>query len=278
LAAVELGIETSDFRFVSDFSALKHAVTEIGYPCVIKPIMSSSGKGQTIVHNEDELDAAWQVSQQAGRTGAGEIIVESYIKFDFEITQLTIRHASGTTFCEPIGHLQKAGDYIESWQPQALTDTTTAKVREIAKKITDALGGWGIFGVEFFIRGEDVIFSEVSPRPHDTGMVTMVSQDLSQFALHLRAMLGLPIPAIKLYEPAASKPIIGEGVGNVISFSGVSEALSKTGTQVRFFNKPEINGKRRLGVCLATARSLNAARKKVNDMEHAISIHIDKSL
>ncbi len=277
LAVTELGLETSDFRFVSDFYALKQAVTEIGYPCVIKPIMSSSGKGQTIVHNEDELESAWQLSQEAGRTGAGEVIVESYIKFDFEITQLTIRHAHGTTFCEPIGHLQKDGDYIESWQPQALTDTTTAKVREISKKITEALGGWGIFGVEFFIRGEDVIFSEVSPRPHDTGMVTMVSQDLSQFALHLRAMLGLPIPAIKLFEPAASKPIIGEGVGNAISFSGVSEALNKTGTQVRFFSKPEIKGKRRLGVCLATARSLNAARKKVNDMNQAITVHIDKS-
>lgn len=276
LAAEELGIETSEFRFVTDFTALQKAAKEVGYPCVIKPIMSSSGKGQSIAHNDSELENAWQVSQQAGRAGAGEIIVEAYIKFDFEITQLTVRHAQGTTFCEPIGHSQKEGDYIESWQPQALTDTAAAKVREMSKRITDALGGWGIFGVEFFIRGEDVIFSEVSPRPHDTGMVTMVSQDLSQFALHLRAFLGLPIPVIKQFGPAASKPILGHGEGDVIRFSGVNEALNKTGTQLRFFGKPDIKGKRRLGVCLATARSLNAARKKVNDMNDAIQVHISK--
>ncbi|MCX7544758.1 formate-dependent phosphoribosylglycinamide formyltransferase [Marinicella gelatinilytica] len=275
LAAEELGIETSDYRFVDNYPDFCKAVETIGLPCVVKPVISSSGKGQTIVREPSEFESAWRVSQEAGRAGAGEVIVESFIKYDFEITQLTVQHAQGVTFCEPIGHLQQAGDYIESWQPQALTATTMAKVREMSEKITTALGGWGIFGVEFFIRGEDVIFSEVSPRPHDTGMVTMVSQDLSQFALHLRAILGLPIPAIKNFEPSASKPLLGTGQGNHITYTGVAQALTQTGTQVRLFGKPEINGQRRLGVCLATARSLNAARKKVNDMAVAIAIHIN---
>lgn len=277
LAAKELGLETSDYQFVETYDQFCRAVNDIGLPCVVKPVISSSGKGQSIVRELDQLDAAWQLSQEAGRAGAGEVIVESFIKYDFEITQLTVQHAAGVSFCEPIGHLQESGDYIESWQPQALTDTTLAKVREMSEKITTALGGWGVFGVEFFIRGEDVIFSEVSPRPHDTGMVTMISQDLSQFALHLRAILGLPIPAIKNYQPSVSKPLLGQGRGDLIRFSGVEQALSQTGTQVRLFGKPDINGRRRLGVCLASARSLNAARKKATDMVNAITIHIDSS-
>ncbi|MFV0544003.1 MAG: formate-dependent phosphoribosylglycinamide formyltransferase [Marinicella pacifica] len=277
LAAKELGLETSDYQFVETYDQFCRAVNDIGLPCVVKPVISSSGKGQSIVRELDQLDAAWQLSQEAGRAGAGEVIVESFIKYDFEITQLTVQHAGGVSFCEPIGHLQESGDYIESWQPQALTDTTLAKVREMSEKITTALGGWGVFGVEFFIRGEDVIFSEVSPRPHDTGMVTMISQDLSQFALHLRAILGLPIPAIKNYQPSVSKPLLGQGRGDLIRFSGVEQALSQTGTQVRLFGKPDINGRRRLGVCLASARSLNAARKKATDMVNAITIHIDSS-
>ena len=274
LAAEELGLETSEYRFVSDYDGLCQAVEQIGLPCVVKPVISSSGKGQSIVRDMDELEAAWQLSQEAGRAGAGEVIVESFIKYDLEITQLTVRHQGGITYCEPIGHLQESGDYIESWQPQPLTDTSLAKVREMSDKITSALGGWGVFGVEFFIRGEDVIFSEVSPRPHDTGMVTMISQDLSQFALHLRAILGLPIPAIKNYQPSVSKPLLANGRGNQIRFSGLEQALSQTGTQLRLFGKPEINGRRRLGVCLASARSLNAARKKAMDMVAAIDVHI----
>jgi phosphoribosylglycinamide formyltransferase 2 (EC 2.1.2.-) len=262
LAAEELGLETSEYRFVDNYDDFCVAIDRIGLPCVIKPVISSSGKGQSIVRAQTELSDAWRLSQEAGRAGAGEVIVESFIKYDFEITQLTVQHAGGTSFCEPIGHLQESGDYIESWQPQALTDTTLAKVREMSDKITQALGGWGVFGVEFFIRGEDVIFSEVSPRPHDTGMVTMISQDLSQFALHLRAILGLPVPAIKNYQPSVSKPLLANGQGNQMTFTGVEQALTQTGTQVRLFGKPEISGRRRLGVCLATARSLNAARKK----------------
>ncbi len=275
LAAEELGLETSAYRFVDTYKSFCQAVKDIGLPCVVKPVISSSGKGQSIVREMDQLEATWQLSQEAGRAGAGEVIVESFIKYDFEITQLTVQHAGGVSFCEPIGHAQESGDYIESWQPQALTDTTLAIVREMSEKITAALGGWGVFGVEFFIRGEDVIFSEVSPRPHDTGMVTMISQDLSQFALHLRAILGLPIPAIKNYQPSVSKPLLANGKGNQISFSGVDNALTQTGTQVRLFGKPEINGRRRLGVCLATARSLSAARKKATDMVSAINVHID---
>lgn len=276
LAAEELGLETSDYCFVSDYDGFLQAVNDIGFPCVVKPVISSSGKGQSVVRDENDIQDAWRLSQEAGRAGAGEVIVESFIKYDFEITQLTIQHAAGVSFCEPIGHLQDSGDYIESWQPQALTDTTLAKVREMSEKITAALGGWGVFGVEFFIRGEDVIFSEVSPRPHDTGMVTMISQDLSQFALHLRAILGLPIPVIKNYQPSVSKPLLADGQGACISFGGVAQALTQTGTQVRLFGKPEVHGRRRLGVCLATARSLNAARKKAADMVAAIDIQINE--
>lgn len=274
LAAEELGIHTSDYMFVDDYAAFEKAVETIGLPCVVKPVMSSSGKGQSTIKEQHEIKSAWDYSQSGGRTGAGRVIVEGFVKFDFEITLLTVRHKDGTSYCDPIGHRQAGGDYQESWQPQAMTDTSLAKAKEIAKKITDALGGYGLFGVELFVRGDEVIFSEVSPRPHDTGMVTMISQDLSQFALHVRAILGLPIPVIQQNGPSASHVIIGEGQGVNPTFSGVDEALLQKGTQVRLFGKPEIDGSRRLGVCLATANSLNGARKKVADMAETIQVHI----
>ncbi len=274
LAAEDLGLNCSPYEFVEDYQGFVNAVEQVGIPCVVKPVMSSSGKGQTTIKTGQDIDTAWHHSQSGGRTGAGRVIVEGFVKFDYEITLLTIRHKEGTSFCEPIGHRQEQGDYQESWQPQAMTDTSMAKAKEMAKKVTDALGGYGLFGVEFFVRGDEVIFSEVSPRPHDTGMVTMISQDLSQFALHVRAILGLPIPAIQQNGPSASHVIIGEGEGINPTFSQVDQALTQKGTQVRLFGKPEINGKRRLGVCLATARSLNAARKKAADMADTIQVHI----
>jgi len=274
LAAETLEINTSSYDFVEDYDAFVKAVDFVGIPCVVKPVMSSSGKGQTTILNQADIDKAWAYSQSGGRTGAGRVIVEGFVKFDFEITLLTIRHKDGTSFCEPIGHRQEDGDYQESWQPQAMTDVSLAKAKEIAKKVTDALGGYGLFGVELFVRGDEVIFSEVSPRPHDTGMVTMISQDLSQFALHVRAILGLPIPTIQQNGPSASHVIMGQGSGKNPTFSQVDQALTQKGTQVRLFGKPDIDGKRRLGVCLATARSLNAARKKVTDMANTIQVHI----
>ncbi len=275
LAATELDLHCSPFEFVDDYQSFVQAVEKVGIPCVVKPVMSSSGKGQTTIKNPEDIEAAWNYSQSGGRTGAGRVIVEGFIKFDYEITLLTVRHIEGTTFCEPIGHRQEHGDYQESWQPQPMTDTSLAKAKEMAKKVTDALGGYGVFGVEFFVRGDEVIFSELSPRPHDTGMVTMISQDLSQFALHVRAILGLPIPTIQQNGPSASHVIMGEGEGTTPTFSQVDQALTQKGTQIRLFGKPEINGKRRLGVCLATARSLNAARKKVTDMANTIKVHIN---
>lgn len=276
LVAEELELPTSPYQFADDFAGFEKAVKEIGYPCIIKPIMSSSGKGQSIVKSAEDLPAAWQQSQSAGRTGAGRVIVEGLVKFDFEITLLTVRHIGGTTFCEPIGHLQVDGDYQESWQPQAMTDRSMALAKEMAKKVTDALGGYGIFGVEMFVKGDEVIFSEVSPRPHDTGMVTMISQDLSQFALHVRAILELPIHAIAQNTPSASHVILANGKGKHPTFSGVEQALAQPATQLRLFGKPEINGKRRLGVCLATARSLNAARKKAAAMAAAITVNLEQ--
>ncbi|TDR18288.1 formate-dependent phosphoribosylglycinamide formyltransferase [Marinicella litoralis] len=277
LAAEELEINTSSYAFVDDYDAFVKAVNQVGIPCVVKPVMSSSGKGQSTIQDESDIDKAWDYSQSGGRTGAGRVIVEGFVKFDYEITLLTIRHKDGTSFCEPIGHRQEDGDYQESWQPQPMTDVSMAKAKEIAKKITDALGGYGLFGVELFVRGDEVIFSEVSPRPHDTGMVTMISQDLSQFALHVRAILGLPIPTIEQNGPSASHVIVGKGTGKNPTFSHVDQALTQRGTQVRLFGKPEINGKRRLGVCLATARSLNAARKKTADMADIIQVHINQN-
>ena len=276
LASEELEVHTSTYAFVEDYESFVKAVHQVGMPCVVKPVMSSSGKGQSTVNQESDIKNAWDYSQSGGRTGAGRVIVEGFIKFDYEITLLTIRHKDGTSFCEPIGHRQEDGDYQESWQPQPMTDVSMAKAKEIAKKVTDALGGFGLFGVELFVRGDEVIFSEVSPRPHDTGMVTMISQDLTQFALHVRAILGLPIPTIEQNGPSASHVIVGNGIGKNPTFSQVDQALTQRGTQVRLFGKPDINGKRRLGVCLATARSLNAARKKAADMAKIIQVHINK--
>lgn len=274
LAAETLEIKTSPYDFVDDYESFVKAVEQVGIPCVVKPVMSSSGKGQSTIKSSDDIETAWNYSQSGGRTGAGRVIVEGFVKFDYEITLLTVKHKDGTSYCEPIGHRQEGGDYQESWQPQAMTDSSLAKAKEIAKKITDALGGYGLFGVELFVRGDEVIFSEVSPRPHDTGMVTMISQDLSQFALHVRAILGLPIPTIRQNGPSASHVIIGEGTGINPTLSGIDQALALKGTQIRLFGKPEINGQRRLGVCLATANSLNGARKKASDMSSSIKVHI----
>lgn len=262
LAAEELGVPTSSYRFASTREEFEQAIKEIGFPCVVKPVMSSSGHGQSTVKSEADVDAAWHEAQEGGRAGAGRVIVEGFVDFDYEITLLTVRSCSGTTFCEPIGHHQVNGDYRESWQPQPMSDGAIAQAREIARKVTDALGGYGIFGVELFVKGDKVIFSEVSPRPHDTGMVTMISQDLSEFGLHARALLGLPVPAIRFYGPSASKAIVVEGDTTEIEFDNLEEVLAEEGTQMRIFGKPEIHGHRRMGVILATADTIDEARAK----------------
>ena len=252
MAAEELGLPTARYKFADTHEEYLQAIEEIGIPCVVKPIMSSSGHGQSTVKSEADVEPAWTESQMGGRAGAGRVIVEGFVHFDYEITLLTVRHAGGTTFLKPIGHHQVDGDYRESWQPQAMTDAALAQAEDIAKKVTDALGGYGIFGVEMFVEGDNVIFSEVSPRPHDTGMVTMISQDLSEFALHARAVLGLPIPEVRFFSASASKAIVVEGDATEVVFSGVEEALAMPGIQIRFFGKPEVHGHRRYGVVLAT--------------------------
>ena len=252
MAAEELGLPTARYKFADTHEEYLQAIEEIGIPCVVKPIMSSSGHGQSTVKSEADVEPAWTESQMGGRAGAGRVIVEGFVHFDYEITLLTVRHAGGTTFLKPIGHHQVDGDYRESWQPQAMTDAALALAEDIAKKVTDALGGYGIFGVEMFVEGDNVIFSEVSPRPHDTGMVTMISQDLSEFALHARAVLGLPIPEVRFFGASASKAIVVEGDATEVVFSGVEEALAMPGIQIRFFGKPEVHGHRRYGVVLAT--------------------------
>jgi len=262
LAAEELHLTTAPYLFADNHEQFIAAVQQIGIPCVVKPIMSSSGHGQSTIHNEQEIESAWQTSQEGGRAGAGRVIVEGFIHFDYEITLLTVRHAGGTTYLNPIGHHQVDGDYRESWQPQAMAPQALAEAQHIAKTITDALGGYGIFGVEMFISGNQVIFSEVSPRPHDTGMVTMISQDLSEFALHARAVLGLPIPEIRFFQPSASKAIVIEGEGTEVTFEGIDEALSIPGVQVRLFGKPAVHGHRRYGVVLATDATVELALKK----------------
>ncbi len=274
LAAEELGLPTSPYRFVSTEEEFRAAIREIGLPCVVKPIMSSSGHGQSIVRQEADIDAAWHCAQEEGRAGAGKVIVEGFIAFDYEITQLTVRHAGGTSFLEPVGHVQKNGDYRESWQPQAMSPTAKEKAREIARKITDALGGRGIFGVELFVKGDEVIFNEVSPRPHDTGMVTMITQDLSQFALHARAVLGLPIPEIRLLGPGASRAIVVEGDSTQTSFGNLDKVLEQPDTQLRLFGKPEVHGHRRMGVLLARAESTDEARKKTAVMLENLEISL----
>ena len=262
MAAEELGLPTARYKFADTHEEYLQAIKEIGIPCVVKPIMSSSGHGQSTVKTEADVEPAWTESQMGGRAGAGRVIVEGFVHFDYEITLLTVRHAGGTTFLKPIGHHQVDGDYRESWQPQAMSETAIAQAEDIAKKVTDALGGYGIFGVEMFVEGDHVIFSEVSPRPHDTGMVTMISQDLSEFALHARAVLGLPIPEVRFFGASASKAIVVEGDATEVVFSGVEEALAMPGVQVRFFGKPEVHGHRRYGVILATDENTEKAVEK----------------
>lgn len=272
LAAEELGLQTSPYRFASNKSEFDQAIQEVGIPCVVKPIMSSSGKGQSTITAEDQIEDSWQYAQEGGRAGAGKVIVEGFVEFDYEITLLTVRHKNGTSFCEPIGHVQSDGDYRQSWQPQPMTDDALSSAQKVAESITSALGGYGIFGVELFIKGDEVIFSEVSPRPHDTGLVTLISQDISQFALHARAILGLPIPNIMQHGPCASSVILGEGHSEEILFNAVDRALSEPDTQIRLFGKPSISGRRRLGVAVARGNSIDEAKDKAIRASEAINI------
>ena len=272
LAAEELGLQTSPYRFAPNKSEFDQAIHEVGIPCVVKPIMSSSGKGQSTITAEDQIEDSWQYAQEGGRAGAGKVIVEGFVEFDYEITLLTVRHKNGTSFCEPIGHVQSDGDYRQSWQPQPMTDEALLSAQKVAESITSALGGYGIFGVELFIKGDEVIFSEVSPRPHDTGLVTLISQDISQFALHARAILGLPIPNIMQHGPSASSVILGEGSSEEISFNGVDKALNEPDTQIRLFGKPSISGRRRLGVAVARGNSIDEAKDKAIRASEAINI------
>jgi phosphoribosylglycinamide formyltransferase 2 len=274
LAAEELGIRTSSYRFASSRGELDQAVADIGLPCVVKPIMSSSGKGQSTLVEPADIGPAWEYAQAGGRSGAGKVIVEGFVDFDFEITQLTLRYSGGTSFCEPIGHVQVNGDYRQSWQPQPMSETALTKARVIAEKITGALGGRGIFGVELFIQGDEVIFSEVSPRPHDTGMVTMISQDLSQFALHTRAILGLPVPNIHFHGPSASSVILVEGESTQPSFGNLEEVLKTPDTQLRLFGKPGVSGHRRMGVVLARGETIEAALQTAKRASEAVSIKL----
>ena len=274
LAAEQLGLPTSPYKFASTREEFEAAVREIGMPCVVKPIMSSSGHGQSVVRTADDVDPAWHYAQEGGRAGAGRVIVEGFVQFDYEITQLTVRHSAGTTFLNPVGHIQVDGDYRESWQPQAMSPKALERAREIARKITDALGGYGIFGVELFIKGDDVLFSEVSPRPHDTGMVTMISQDLSQFALHARAVLGLPVPGVRFYGPSASRAIVVEGDTDKVVFGNLDQVLAEEGVQIRIFGKPEVVGHRRLGVILAIADTVEEARAKADRAYKKLQINV----
>ena len=272
LAAEELGLPTSPYQFAETKEEYLLAIEAVGLPCVIKPIMSSSGKGQSTVKSEQDIEKAWQYAQEGGRSGAGKIIVEGFVDFEFEITLLTVRHESGTTFCEPIGHRQELGDYRESWQPQPMSDTALQAARKAAAQVTEALGGRGIFGVELFVKGDKVIFSEVSPRPHDTGLVTLISQDLSEFALHARAILGLPIPSIRQFGAAASAVILVSGESNSMQYGNLNQALKEPDTQLRLFGKPEINGSRRLGVTLALADDVEQAIEKAKSAAGAVSV------
>lgn len=274
LAAEELGLPTSPYRFAATEEEFREAVRVIGMPCVVKPIMSSSGHGQSVVRSEADIDPAWHYAQEGGRAGAGKVIVEGFVNFDYEITQLTVRHIGGTSFLEPVGHVQKDGDYRESWQPQAMSPAAKAKAQDIARRITDALGGRGIFGVELFVKGDDVIFSEVSPRPHDTGMVTMITQDLSQFALHARAVLGLPIPNIRFLGPGASRAVVVEGDSTQLAFSNLDKVLEQPDTQLRLFGKPEVHGHRRMAVLLARAESVSEAREKTGRMMENLKVSL----
>jgi len=274
LVAEELAIPTSNYQFADTEKAYQQAVEVIGFPCVIKPIMSSSGKGQSVVKGAADIDGAWQHAQEGGRSGAGKVIIEAFVDFDYEITLLTIRHKDGTSFCEAIGHVQENGDYQQSWQPQAMSPKALAISKNIATKVTEALGGFGLFGVELFIKGDEVYFSEVSPRPHDTGMVTMISQDLSEFALHARAILGLPVPNIHFHGPSASSVILVTGESSKVQFSNLAEVLSDTDTDLRLFGKPEVTGTRRMGVTLARAASVEQAIEKAVKASSSITVEL----
>lgn len=274
LAAEELGLPTSPYRFASTYEEFCAAVDAVGIPCVVKPVMSSSGHGQSTIKSAADIDAAWREAQEGGRAGAGRVIVEGFVKFDYEITLLTVRSSSGTTFCEPIGHIQENGDYRYSWQPQPMAADAIAKAQDIARRVTDALGGYGIFGVELFVKGNEVIFSEVSPRPHDTGMVTMISQDMSEFALHARALLGLPVPHIRFFGPSASRAVVVEGDTDRLVFDNLEEVLREEGVQMRIFGKPEIKGHRRMAVILATDTTVEAARAKADRAYAALGVKV----
>lgn len=274
LAAEQLGIATSPFRFADTIEDYQSAVEAVGMPCVVKPIMSSSGKGQSLVRSADDITPAWHYAQEGGRAGAGRVIVEGFVDFDYEITLLTVRHSGGVSFCEPIGHRQEDGDYQESWQPQPMSPIALEKSQDIAARVTEALGGWGIFGVELFIKGDDVYFSEVSPRPHDTGLVTLISQDLSEFALHARAILGLPVPVIRQRGPSASAVLLIEGESSRVRYGNLNHALQAPDTDLRLFGKPEVRGKRRMGVALARAESTDAARQQAMAVIEAITVEV----
>lgn len=274
LAAEELGLTTSPYRFASDYEEFRKAIDEIGLPVVVKPVMSSSGHGQSTIRKPEEIEAAWHEAQEGGRAGAGRVIVEGFVDFDYEITLLTVRSVTGTVFCAPVGHIQVNGDYRISWQPQPMSGKALEEAKSYAAAITDALGGYGIFGVELFVKGDKVIFSEVSPRPHDTGMVTMISQDLSEFALHARALLGLPVPAIRFLGPSVSKAIVVEGNTDRIVMENLEKVLAEPGVQIRIFGKPEIKGHRRMGVILATADTLDEAKAKAERAYEALNVKV----
>ena len=274
LAADELGLPTSPFEFALTHEDFLAAVETVGMPCIVKPVMSSSGKGQSTIHSSADIESAWNYAQEGGRAGAGKVIVEGFVDFDYEITLLTVRHDNGVSFCEPIGHRQEEGDYRESWQPQKMSKIAIDKSKDIANRITEALGGKGIFGVELFIKGDEVYFSEVSPRPHDTGMVTLISQDLSEFALHARAILGLPIPNIHFHGPSASAVILVNGESRQVAFSNFQQALSRPNTSIKLFGKPEVSGRRRMGVGLARAETLDEAKMHAIEVAKSIKIHM----
>jgi len=272
LAAEDLKLPTSPYQFADTEKEYRKAIKKLGLPCVIKPVMSSSGKGQSLVKTEADIDRAWAYAQEGGRAGAGRVIVEGFVDFDYEITLLTIRHCEGVSFCSPIGHRQEDGDYRESWQPQPMSKKALKQAEKIAKTITGELGGYGLFGVELFIKGDEVIFSEVSPRPHDTGMVTLISQDLSEFALHVRAILGLPVSGIEQYGPSASAVVLVEGSSTQPAYKGFKQALNQPGAQLRLFGKPGLDGRRRLGVALARGESIEEARQKANKLADSVTV------
>ncbi len=274
LAAEELGLTTSPYRFASTYEEFTKAIEEIGLPVVVKPVMSSSGHGQSTVRTPEQIESAWREAQEGGRAGAGRVIVEGFVDFDYEITLLTVRSCTGTVYCAPIGHIQVDGDYRYSWQPQPMSEAALREAQAVAGAITGALGGYGIFGVELFIKGDKVIFSEVSPRPHDTGMVTMISQDMSEFALHARALLGLPVPEVRFLGPSASRAVVVEGDTTQVVFDNLEAVLAEPGVQLRIFGKPEIHGHRRMGVILATADTVDEARAKAERAYEALKVEV----